>query len=91
MLMVVKLSNNSPTGQKGIMGKSVSTAKVRREFTVHYKWAHISGDIETLDLPEKDWVASANEVLTAAMVKSEGFKESDFRTNAQIIWGKVIK
>jgi len=78
-------------GEKGIMGKAVSPAKVRREFTVHYKFAHISGDIETLDLPEKDWVASANEVLTSAMARTEGFKEDDFRANAQIIWGKVIK
>lgn len=73
------------------MSKASPPTKVRREFTVHYKFAHISGDIETLDLPEKDWQESANEVLTAAMVKSEGFKESDFRANAQIVWGKVIK
>lgn len=73
------------------MGKATSPAKVRREFTVHYKFAHISGDIETLDLPEKDWVPSANEVLTSAMVKSEGFNEADFRNHAQIIWGKVVK
>ena len=57
-----------------------------REFTVRYRFEKSAGTMECLDLPAKEWQASATEKLTVDLCKKMGWNVSDFRDKATIAW-----
>lgn len=57
-----------------------------REFVVRYRFETAAGTLDALDLPAKEWQASATEKLTLELCKKMGWSVSDFRSKATITW-----